>query len=83
MALSSSDRDVLEEIVKLDGQCMESTRCRRCPFRSICLPDFLNPIPPTQPQRLKMAQDVLTHHYLIDEDSDQDISQEFNRQEEK
>jgi hypothetical protein len=70
MALNAPDRDTLEEIVKLDGQCLDSKRCQRCPFRAICLPEFLNPIPPSQPQRLKMAQDVLTHHYLIDEDMD-------------
>jgi hypothetical protein len=80
MALSQSDQDVLEEIVVSDGQCMESNRCKKCPFRSICLPDFLNVNPPTQPQRLKMAQDVLTHHYLLEQDADH---QEFNQREEK
>jgi len=80
MALSQSDKDVLEEIAQLDGQCMDSSRCRRCPFRSICLPDFLNPIPPTPSQRLKLAQDILAHHYLIDEELDHT---EFNRKEEK
>jgi hypothetical protein len=30
-----------------------------------------------------MAQDVLTHHYLLDEDAEQDISKEFSRREEK
>ena len=68
MALSSGDKDVLEEIASLDGNCINSKRCEKCPFRAICLPDFLNPIPPSQEQRLKMAQDVLTHHYLIDEE---------------
>lgn len=84
MPLSQSDKDVLEEIAMLDGQCMESNRCKRCPFRSICLPEFLNINPPTQSQRLKMAQDVLTHHYLLDEDMEsEDVKQEFNRREEK
>lgn len=67
MGLSDTDKNILEDIVKLDGQCMESSRCRKCPFRAICLPEFLNPIPPSQAQRLKIAQDVLTHHYLIDD----------------
>jgi hypothetical protein len=80
MSLSQSDKSVLEEIVNLDGQCMESSRCKKCPFRSICLPDFLNTNPPTQPQRLKMAQDVLTHQYLLDQDMDKE---EFDRREEK
>lgn len=68
MALSNSDKVVLEEISTLEGNCLDSKRCEKCPFRAICLPDFLNPIPPSQEQRMKMAQDVLTHHYLIDEE---------------
>lgn len=68
MALSQTDKDVLEEIVATDGHCLDSKRCAKCPFRAICLPEFLNPIPPSQPQRLKMAMDVLTHHYLIDDE---------------
>lgn len=70
MALNTSDKDVLEEIVALDGSCMSSKRCDKCPFRARCLPEFLNPIPPSQEQRLKMAQDVLAHHYLIDDETD-------------
>ena len=71
MALSEDDKSVLEEIVTTEGNCMNSLRCRRCPFRAICLPEFLNPnTPPTSNQRLKMAQDILAHHYLIDEESD-------------
>ena len=67
MALSVSDRNTLEEIVQLDGQCLDSKRCQRCPFRAMCLPEFLNVVPPSEPQRLKMAQDILTHYYLIDD----------------
>ncbi len=78
MALSALDKDILEEIVSVDGQCMSSRRCERCPFRVICLPEFLNPIPPSQEQRLRMAQDVLAHHYLIDDDIEvEDINKDF------
>ena len=66
MALSSTDKETLEEIVKTTGQCMDSKRCQRCPFRIRCLPEFLNPVPPSQEQRLKMAEDILAHHYLLD-----------------
>jgi hypothetical protein len=69
MALSNSDKDVIEEIVKVDGACLDSNRCKRCPFRAICLPEFLNTVVPSRLQRLKMAQDVLAHHYLIDEEA--------------
>jgi len=72
MSLSTIDKATLEEITQLSGKCLDSGRCNRCPFRAICLPEFLNPIPPSEEQRLKMAQDVLTHHYLIDSDMDLD-----------
>jgi hypothetical protein len=78
MALSTSDKNILEEIASTDGHCMSSKRCERCPFRAICLPEFLNPIPPSREQRLKMAQDVLAHHYLIDNEVEvEDIKKDF------
>jgi hypothetical protein len=78
MALSQSDKDVLQEIAATDGQCLDSKRCTKCPFRAICLPEFLNPVPPSQPQRLQMALDVLAHHYLIDDDLEvEDIKKDF------
>lgn len=76
MALNKSDANILDEIVTLEGRCLNDERCRKCPFRLLCLPEFLNPIPPTQQQRAKMAMDVLTHHTLLDGDSE-DISQDF------
>lgn len=66
MALTQNDFKVLESIVELDGKCMDSQRCRQCPFRAMCLPEFINPNPPTQEQRAKMALDVLAHHALVD-----------------
>ena len=75
MALSNNDARVLEEISNLDGNCMESKRCKVCPFRALCLPEFLFPNPPTPQQRAKMALDVMTHHALVDEDQELDIEQ--------
>ena len=68
MALSKQDIRILEEISGLGGNCMMSTRCAACPFRSQCLPEFLNSVTPTTSQRAKMATDILTHHALIGED---------------
>ena len=68
MSLSTNDATTLQEIVDLDGDCILSSRCSRCPFRSMCLPEFLNPVPPTTHQRARMALNVLTHHALVDED---------------
>lgn len=66
MALSNNDVTILQEVVNTNGKCLDSKRCMMCPFRGMCLPEFAHPNPPTQPQRLKMAVDVLTNHALIE-----------------
>lgn len=80
MSLSQNDSQILEKIVELDGKCMDSQRCKLCPFRVMCLPEFINPKPPTPEQRKKMALDVLTHHALVD---DQEIVMEEFRWDKK
>ncbi len=75
MALTSNDSRILQEIVDLDGNCLDSVRCKLCPFRALCLPEFLIPTPPTKEQRAKMALDVMTHHALVDEETPLDIEQ--------
>ena len=65
--LSSKDKKILDQILETKGNCMQSTRCPECPFRSMCLPEFLNPVPPTPNQRLNMAMDVLFHNEVLDE----------------
>lgn len=66
MSLSENDALILQEIVNLEGKCLKRERCLACPFRSMCLPEFLNPHPPSQLQRFNMALDVLTHNELMD-----------------
>ncbi len=80
MSLSKNDADVLEQIVQLDGKCMDSKRCMLCPFRGLCLPEFINPNPPTQHQRAQMALNVLAHHALVD---DADLQAEEYRQDKR
>lgn len=75
MALSNNDARTLQEIVDLDGKCMESHRCKICPFRAMCLPEFLNPVPPSPEQRAKIALDVMTHHAFVAEEEDLDVKQ--------
>lgn len=64
--ISDDDIRILEEIVEKEGKCMSSTRCQRCPFRAMCLPEFLYPNKPTSNQRFNMAMDILVHNSLID-----------------
>jgi hypothetical protein len=70
MLLSNDDKNILEEIVETSGHCLKASRCKACPFRAMCLPEFLNPSPPTPPQRLDIAVGVLMHNAVIDEDID-------------
>lgn len=67
MALTNKDVEILQEIVNVGGKCLYSKRCLDCPFRSRCLPEFLNTEPPTTNQRLNMALDVLTYHQLLED----------------
>ena len=77
MALNKSDKQILEEIIVSEGDCLDGKpRCSLCPFRAMCLPEFLNMIPPSKKQRFDMAMRVLTHHCIIDPDSDEDIVHE-------
>lgn len=68
MTLTSKDISTLEEIVAVGGKCLYSKRCPDCPFRSRCLPEFLNEIPPTSDQRLNMALNVLSYHQILGDD---------------
>jgi hypothetical protein len=78
MALSPQDTATLEDIVRTEGNCLDSKRCTVCPFRAACLPEFLNPVPPSQPQRLRMALGVLTHHLLVDDEaSPAEVQEEY------
>lgn len=78
MPISDHDKQTMQEIVELEGVCLDSKRCQRCPFRATCLPEFLNPTPPSQLQRHKMASDILTHHFLIDDEiTIEDVQKEY------
>lgn len=69
MALNNGDKKILEQIVELDGNCLDGRpRCEQCPFRSKCLPEFLNEEPPTKHKRLEMAKQVLFHNLVLEED---------------
>lgn len=68
MALNKQDIEVLEQIVDLNGKCMDSLRCSICPFRAMCLPEFLNPTPPSTNYRLSIALDILTHQMFMGEE---------------
>jgi hypothetical protein len=77
VAISSNDKKILEEIVDTQGACLDSKRCQQCPFRAMCLPEFLYPKRPTQAQRLELALNILTHQHLVDEEMTTAEMEEF------
>lgn len=78
MPLPKQDEKILQEIVDLDGNCLNAQRCSGCPFRSMCLPEFLIPQPPTYEERLSMAVKILTHNALLEAEEELDIKKEYS-----
>lgn len=78
MSLPKQDENILQDIVDLDGNCLSAPRCERCPFRSMCLPEFLVTQPPTQAERKGMAVKVLTHNALLEAEEELDIKKEYS-----
>lgn len=68
--ISNRDAKILQEILTLDGACLNSKRCTECPFKNVCLPEFLGTVILSQSKRAKMALDVLSCNDLL---SDEDI----------
>lgn len=63
--ITKKDRQILDEIINLEGKCLSSSRCLECPFKALCLPQFLAPAPLPQYKRLKMAVDVIAYNDLL------------------
>ena len=70
--LSNDHKDILGDIVDLEGACLEADRCQRCPFAAVCLPEFVKDkeLRPTKSKRYQMAADVLVRHELLGEEDD-------------
>lgn len=77
MSLTELDNKIIQEIVTANGQCLSSKRCEVCPFRGMCLPEFLNT--PLSPEaRLALALRVLSHQFLLGEDlTAEEIKQDY------
>lgn len=78
MSLSEQDSKVLQEIVDTQGNCIDSKRCPLCPFRAMCLPEYLNKAPLSTQRRLSLALEILSHQWLIDaEITTTDIKEDY------
>lgn len=59
---------VLDQIVELNGDCLDSARCKDCPFKNKCLVEFGSKRPPSKKTRLVTALDKITVDALLNED---------------
>ena len=67
--MNDSEKQILEDILEKEGDCLDWKNCVRCPFKSKCL---LNVI--TQPksmytkrERVNLALNKLTNEILLDD----------------
>jgi hypothetical protein len=81
MILSEQQKAILQEILDLQGKCLDGKpRCQLCPLKTLCLPEFLKPLHPTQSQRFNLALRILLHSSLLDpEVTLEDILRDYNR----
>jgi hypothetical protein len=77
--ISNRDLEILQEIVTLNGKCLNSKRCLECPFRSMCLPEFLAPQPLPQKKRAKMALDVLSYNHILGDDAIEQVKSSYGQ----
>ena len=64
-----TDRDIqiLEEIIQLEGDCLDHRRCDICPLRKQCLPVYLRKRRPSKKKRVQVALDKVVRECLIEE----------------
>lgn len=63
---------VLDEIIALNGNCLDVNRCKRCPLRERCHPTFYQspePVSRFMPfERVNLALEILTQEIVMDDD---------------
>lgn len=66
--MDDKQREILEEIISLRGNCLDGRRCQYCPFKSKCLPQFaMGKARMSQQERANSAADVLAREELLGE----------------
>jgi hypothetical protein len=69
MEANNKNLQTLEKIVELKGDCLDSKLCNQCPFKSKCLPQFLNfKNRPTKEERFNLALDNIVNTTIMEED---------------
>ena len=69
MEANNKNLNILEKIVELGGDCLDSKLCNNCPFKRRCLPQFLyKESRPTKEERFNLALDNITNITLMGEE---------------
>ena len=64
--MTDDQKDILEDVIDLGGNCLQAVRCSRCPFADKCLPKFAEKTGPwSHKKRLDLAINTLTREVLI------------------
>ena len=68
---SETSARILEEILNLNGKCLDAPRCTQCPLREKCLPTFYQSSEPKSRfqdfERVNLAAEILTQEILMDD----------------
>jgi len=70
MNLKIGNQRTLEQIIKLDGHCLNSELCIACPFAHKCLIEFLTGRGWSRQKRVMMALDQIACKELLEDDLD-------------
>jgi hypothetical protein len=66
VGLKQIHKNVLNKIVEKEGNCLTNLLCDICPFRTKCLPEFLDKkTAPSRKERYEMAADMLARIELM------------------
>jgi hypothetical protein len=67
--VTPENKKVLNEILSLEGDCLDGSRCPMCPFKTQCLYEFLGSKGsyPSKIRRKQMALDAIVYLELLGE----------------
>lgn len=68
----STSTQILEEIIDLNGKCLDAERCAKCPLRNKCLTTFIKSSEPKSRfqdfERVNLASNILFNEIVMDDD---------------
>ena len=75
--MKNKDLKILQDIVDLEGDCLDHNRCDKCPLRKKCLPVFLHKRRPSKNKRMRVALDTIANVMLMGDDHEPSLKEEL------